>query len=154
MKVEKLGARHWLGALALALPAVLFLPGIGFETSHPAALARKTSEPSVWYYRVRAGESLSTISERELGTFKRYKEILALTPGVQPRKLPAGEVLRMPPRDPAAKVTPALARASASQPPDSRRLLLSIAGLLGLVLLIVLVAGRLERRAYLRCGDA
>jgi len=149
MKVGKFGARHWLGALALALPAVLFLPGIGFQTSHPAALARKTAAPAIWYYRVRDGESLSTISERELGTFKRYKEILALNPGIEPRKLPAGDVLRMPPRAQGAKdqADPALVRTASGPAPDSLRLLLSIAGLLGLVLLIVSVTSRLERRA-------
>jgi hypothetical protein len=149
--VEKLGARHWLGALALALPALLFLPGIGFETTEPTALARRSSAPPGWFYRVRAGDSLSTIAERELGTFKRYKEILALNPGIQPRSLPVGNVLRMPPRVPGS--TPvAVAETEPPKSPESNRLLLSIAGLLGLVLLIVLVAGRLERRAYERSG--
>ena len=146
--MEKLGARHWLGALALALPALLFLPGIGFETQDPAALARKTGAAPGWFYRVRSGDSLTTIAERELGTFKRYKEILALNPGIKPRALPVGNVLRMPPRTAGADAPTPLAGATPSKSPDSKRLLLSIAGLLGLVLLIVLVAGRLERRAY------
>lgn len=150
--MEKLGARHWLGALALALPALLFLPGIGFETADPTALARRSAGAPGWYYRVRAGDSLTTISERELGTFKRYKEILALNPGIQPRALPVGNVLRMPPRVTGAAAPAVVVESEPAKSPDSRRLLLSIAGLLGLVLLIVLVAGRLERRAYERSG--
>ncbi|MDJ0521317.1 MAG: LysM domain-containing protein [Planctomycetota bacterium] len=148
--MEKLGARHWLGALALALPALLFLPGIGFETQDPAALARRAGASQGWYYRVRSGDSLTTIAERELGTFKRFKEILALNPGIKPRSLQVGDALRMPPRKPGEAKAPPLAASKPVKQPDSRRLMLSIAGLLGLVLLIVLVAGRLERRAYER----
>ena len=144
--MEKSGVRYWLGALALALPALLFVPGIGFETEDPAALARKTGASPHWFYRVRTGDNLTQISERELGTFKRFTEILALNPGLKPRALQVGDVLRMPPK--AGVAPPEPLAATPSPAPDSRRLLLSIAGLLGLVLLIVLIAGHLERRAY------
>jgi len=155
LKVKKPGVRHWLGLIVLALPAVFFVPGIGFEASNPSALARSSAAPSVWYYRVRTGDSLTTIAERELGTFRRFKEVLALNPGIKPRSLQVGDVLRMPLRDgrsvssgviPSAPTVPAADIAPAG--PDGRRLLLSIAGLLALVVLIVLIAGRLDRRAY------
>ena len=47
-------------------------------------------------YVVRAGETLSEISERELGTWKRWKEILAVNEGLDPRRLAAGTKIRLP----------------------------------------------------------
>ncbi|MDF1701703.1 MAG: hypothetical protein P1V36_11160, partial [Planctomycetota bacterium] len=68
---------RWLfGLVLLAIPALFFLPGVGFESAHPSALARKSAPPAYWYYRVQPKDVLSRIAERELGTFKRYKEIL------------------------------------------------------------------------------
>lgn len=138
---------HWLlGLVVLAIPALIFLPGIGFETAGPSALARKSTEPPRWYYRVKQGDVLTRIAERELGTFKRYKEILALNPGVEPRNLAPGQVLAMPPReaDDASGRAP-LAAPTQSEPSDSRGLLLSFVALLGALVLIVLAASRFER---------
>ena len=139
---------HWLlGLVVLAVPALIFLPGIGFESSSPSALARESTPDDMWWYRVQRGDVLTRIAERELGTFKRYKEILALNPGIEPRSLVPGSALRMPPRVPAeARIeTEALSAPVASEPTDSRGLLLSFAALLGALVLIVLAAGRFER---------
>ena len=150
---------HWLlGLVVLAVPALIFLPGIGFESSSPSALARKSAPEGTWYYRVQPGDVLTRIAERELGTFKRYKEILALNPGIEPRALVPGAALRMPPRvrrEPARADTESgiegtargtgLSSPTASEPTDSRGLLLSFAALLGALVLIVLAAGRFER---------
>ncbi len=146
--MKKLGVRHWLGLLVLALPAVFFVPGIGFESSNPTALARPAGGPPTWFYRVQNGDSLTTISERELGTFRRFKEVLALNPGIKPRSLQAGDVLRMPAREAGATASPPAGETSGGRAPSSHRLLLSLAGLLTLVVLIVIVAGRMERTAY------
>lgn len=139
---------HWLlGLVVLAVPALVFLPGVGFESSSPAALARKAAPEGSWWYQVKKGDVLTRIAERELGTFKRYKEILALNPGIEPRSLVPGSALRMPPRVPVESrgAEPALPAPVASEPSDSRGLLLSFAALLGALVLIVLAAGRFER---------
>ncbi len=146
---------HWLlGLVVLAVPALIFLPGIGLESSSPSALARKSAPSGVWYYQVKRGDVLTRIAERELGTFKRYKEILALNPGIEPRSLVPGSALAMPPRvkrdlprqDVEAGIEgTAPAAPTVSEPSDSRGLLLSFAALLGALVLIVLAAGRFER---------
>ena len=138
-----------LGTLVvIALPVFLFLPGIGFETSHPASLARQGAGNATWFYRVRADDVLTTIAERQLGTLRRYKEIVALNPGIKPRALTVGSILRMPPKNgqTGAAGAPTLPPVAATgQSP--RRLLLAFAALLGLVVLVVAVASHLERRA-------
>ena len=140
--------RWLLGLVVIAIPALFFLPGIGVESSSPAALARTSAPPDYWYYRVQRGDVLSRIAERELGTFKRYREILKLNPDIKPRTLTPGAVLRMPPRTPrSADPAPAASPAPAvSESSDSRGLLLSFAALLGALVLVIVAAGRLERR--------
>ena len=135
------------GLLLIALPAIFLLPGIGVESSHPAALARNKAPAGGWYYRVQQKDVLTTIAERELGTFKRYGEILKLNPGIKPRELSVGTVLRMPQRD-AEAARKAAAQGQTAGGHSPVRLLLSTAALLALVFLVVLVSGRLERRAY------
>jgi hypothetical protein len=135
------------GLLLIALPALFLVPGIGVESSHPAALARSNSPTGGWYYRVQPKDVLTTIAERELGTFKRYGEILQLNPGIKPRELTVGSVLRMPLRDPeAARQAAAKNERAAGHSP--LRLLLSSAALLALVFLVVFISGRVERNAY------
>jgi MYXO-CTERM domain-containing protein len=140
------GSTRWLlGLVLVAVPALFFVPGLGFEASHPAALARRTAPVGVWYYHVRQGDSLSTISEQNLGTFKRYKEILALNPAIKPRRLVPDMVLRMPPRTAADAAVPAppLAQPSAG---DTGGLLVSFAALLAVLVLVLVGARRMERR--------
>lgn len=47
-------------------------------------------------YVVRPGDTLWGIATRQLGSGKRWKEIAALNPGVNPSKLPVGAKLNMP----------------------------------------------------------
>ena len=149
---------HWLiGLVVLAIPALIFIPGIGFESSSPSALARQSGGDQNWWYVVQKGDVLTRIAERELGTFKRYKEILALNPSIQPRSLVPGSALKMPPRTvrsdsvrpdsvpPDASDVRELAAPKPAESSDSRGLLLSFAALLGALVLIVLAAGRFER---------
>jgi len=62
----------------------------------------------IWMYTVQPGDTLTQISERELGTWRRYKEILKLNPGVKAETIREGDVLKMPPRHASSslKVTP------------------------------------------------
>lgn len=50
------------------------------------------------YYVVRKDDMLTEISLRELGTRHRWKEILALNPGLEEKNLPVGKKIKMPPR--------------------------------------------------------
>ncbi len=47
-------------------------------------------------YVVRSGDVLSVIAERELGSVRRWQEIVALNPGVDPKRLVVGAVLELP----------------------------------------------------------
>ena len=146
----RVSTRWWLGLVLLAIPALLFIPGIGpLESAGPSALARRTGGHETWYYRVQPGDVLSRIAERELGTLVRYEEILRLNPGLQPRKMLPGTVLRMPPRVPGEAVaTPPARDVSSTSGPGARDLLLSCAALLALLGLVIFTAGRLERRRH------
>jgi len=136
---------RWIGgSVLLALPAFLLLPGIGPESRHPASLARSQASAGSWYYRVRSGDVLTTIAERELGTFKRYGEILRLNPGIRPRELQLGTVLKMPARDPDGAQGERRPQGPGHAP---WRLLLSSAALLGLVFLVVFLSSRGAQRA-------
>jgi hypothetical protein len=133
--------RWLLGLALLVIPALLFAPGIGpFQSPGPGALARANGPNGTWYYRVRNGDVLSRIAERELGTHLRYQEILSLNPGVKPRHLLPGTVLRMPPRKTTGK-----SEGTVAEGPGSRDLLISCAALLALLLGVIFVAGRMER---------
>jgi len=61
---------------------------------------RKTPAPAQGgeYYVVRKGDVLGTISLKTLGTSKRWREILALNPKVDPRRLTVGMKLLLPKR--------------------------------------------------------
>jgi LysM repeat protein len=47
-------------------------------------------------YVVRQGDVLGSIAQRELGSSKRWKEIVALNPGLDPERLLVGARLTMP----------------------------------------------------------
>ena len=55
-------------------------------------------------YTVKPGDTLTEIAERELGTWKRYKEILKLNPGVKAETIVGGDTLKMPPRARASSI--------------------------------------------------
>lgn len=59
-------------------------------------------EPKARTYAVRPGDTLSEIAQRQLGTSRRWKEIVALNPGLDPNRLRAGQALNMPSPDPGA----------------------------------------------------
>ena len=47
-------------------------------------------------YTVAPGDTLSEIAQRELGTYKRWREIVDANPGLDPAKISVGQVLRLP----------------------------------------------------------
>ncbi|MEZ6019308.1 MAG: LysM peptidoglycan-binding domain-containing protein [Planctomycetota bacterium] len=61
----------------------------------PAPSTRPTSG-AAGTYTVQSGDVLSRIAQKQLGSAKRYTEILALNPGLKPEKLYVGQVLQMP----------------------------------------------------------
>lgn len=74
-----------------------------------------------WVYTVKAGDTLTEISERELETWRRYKEILKLNAGVTAETLREGQTLKMPPRQTAASSVKVSADAKGAGKASSRR---------------------------------
>ena len=68
----------------------------GEESETPGEEPAESDEP--WMYTIKSGDTLSQIAERELGTFRRMKEILSLNAGLDPLKIRAGDQIKMPPR--------------------------------------------------------
>ncbi|MDP6370569.1 MAG: LysM domain-containing protein [Planctomycetota bacterium] len=64
----------------------------------PAMAAAPELQGSPRTVTVKAGEVLSVICERELGTVRRLGEVLALNPGLNPDRLSIGQQLRLPGR--------------------------------------------------------
>lgn len=75
-------------------------------TPVPAPAPPKSADPveGPWEYTVQAGDTLSQICERELGTWRRQNEVSDLNAGLDPLRLRAGEKLKMPPRARASSV--------------------------------------------------
>ncbi len=82
----------------LRIPAAEALGGSSTGTSSPARPSRQTSQPAHQTYTVRAGDSLSDISQRLLGTTKRWREIYELNRDVisDPDNVKVGTVLKIP----------------------------------------------------------
>lgn len=91
------------------VPEVIPTPA-RLQPQEPAATAERS-------YTVRSGDTLSEISQRELGTQRRWREIVACNPGLDPLKLSTGQVLKLPAAGaPAAATEPGTAaRATPSQ---------------------------------------
>jgi nucleoid-associated protein YgaU len=97
-------------------PAPADAPGADRSSAPPAAAPRAVetapddapppaSEPAVAAltmprakraYSVRAGDTLSEIAERELGSSRRWPEIVAANPGLDPSRLRAGVAIQLP----------------------------------------------------------
>jgi len=63
-----------------------------------AEAAEDAVDEGPWTYTVKGGDTISQVAERELGTFRRTAEILALNPDLDPRNLREGTPLKMPAR--------------------------------------------------------
>jgi LysM repeat protein len=84
--------------MSLKLPSGGAVAGSTPTRSSPPAKTQPApvSKPSAGTYTVRSGDSLSRIADAQLGSADRYREILALNPGIKADKLSIGQVLRMP----------------------------------------------------------
>ncbi len=78
--------------------------------------ARGQPESSERTYTVKRGDTLSEIAERELGTQSRWRELVALNPGLDPQRLKEGQRLRIA-FGPPARIEPA-AKPAAEPPPQ------------------------------------
>jgi len=103
------------------------------EVRPPAAGARRTLTPpeepsrealvgqapaaSTHAYTVRSGDTLSEISQRELGSARRWQEIVAANPGLDPARLRAGKTIQIPG---AARTRPGEAKPQAAPPSAAR----------------------------------
>lgn len=73
----------------------LRLPGAGAPVASAKA-ARTPAAPSNSTYVVQAGDSLSAISQRTLGTSRRWEELMALNGISNPASIQPGQVLKLP----------------------------------------------------------
>lgn len=68
-------------------------------TPQPSEEAKPAEGPGEnWKYTIKPGDTLSEIAMRELGTWRRQKEILKLNPGLDPNTLRVGQQITMPPK--------------------------------------------------------
>lgn len=65
-------------------------------TAPQATPERAKEAPATRSYAVRAGDTLSEIAQRELGSSRRWQEIVAANPGLDPAKLRSGTTIRLP----------------------------------------------------------
>ena len=72
-------------------------------------------------YVVKKGDMLSVISQRELGTSRRWREIVALNPGIRPDRLFVGARLKMPELAPGARDERSLVAQSEVRPARGQR---------------------------------
>lgn len=79
---EQLAPEQVIGQRAVPLEA---------GTARPASVATGT-----YAYTVRAGDTLSEIAQRELGSAKRWQELVAANPGLDPAKLRVGKSIQVP----------------------------------------------------------
>ena len=75
---------------------VLVLPGAGARAATTRVASIQAAAPSKRTYVVKAGDSLSGISQRTLGTSKRWEELMVLNRISDPTKIRVGQVLKLP----------------------------------------------------------
>jgi nucleoid-associated protein YgaU len=100
---ELVAANPGLDPGRLRIGQELLLPGAAPEGAggarsagpQPEAAAREASAPTATW-KVSRGESLWKIAERTLGDGGRWREIAALNPSIDPDRLRAGAVLKLP----------------------------------------------------------
>ena len=124
-------ARRWreivelnpgVGPASLRVGAILRLPEvvgpISASTPTPARVAHTRVDPlldvpaSDRTHIVAPGEVLSVIAQRELGSARRWREIVDFNPGLDPDRLKVGTVLALPEGPPVSTGTSLVARAT------------------------------------------
>lgn len=129
-RTERAGAASNVAAPPPATPAGAESSGAPLLAEPPVqrptapAAAQPSPEPVVGAapgetgrsYTVRTGDTLSEIAQRELGSSRRWREIVAANPGLDPAKLRVGRTLRIPGSAEATAGNPAAADAPAREP--------------------------------------
>ena len=69
----------------------------GSDAAHPDKPTSSAAAPKSGTHVVAKGETLEDIAEEYLGSKTRWKELIALNPGLDPRKLQIGQVLQVKP---------------------------------------------------------
>ncbi len=82
--------------MKLRLPGAVVAQATSASPVQPVSIVTRTAPAAKGTYVVKKGDVLSVIAQRELGSSKRWREIVALNPKVDPKKLHEGAVLRMP----------------------------------------------------------
>jgi len=95
-------------------PAVADAQTAAAATAAPAPGAGQAPRTPPGTHEVAKGETLETIAERYFGSKTRWKELLVLNPGLDPKRLQIGQVLRI---SAAPSVTDATARVPAITTP-------------------------------------
>jgi len=111
-KVWVLVVKRWklkdsfIAAIAAANPAVnieLLRPGRKLVIPDPSPYVRKkgtgrkpASGGTMRRYEVQIGDTLESIAYRHLGARKRWKDIMAVNPGLNPKRLIQGQELYLP----------------------------------------------------------
>ncbi len=72
----------------------LQIPDLGMAA--PAAATTSTASAATSTYTIKPSDTLGEISQRTLGTAKRWREIQAANPGLNPNKLPVGKKIVIP----------------------------------------------------------
>ena len=80
-------------------------------TAPPSA---PSSAPTTHAYTVRAGDTLSEIAQRELGSSRRWQDLVAVNPGLDPAKLRVGKTIQIPGAKGATEVARAAEEPAAS----------------------------------------
>jgi LysM repeat protein len=84
--------------------------------SAPTSDAKARPSSSTRSYTVRSGDTLSQIAQRELGTKERWRELVALNPGLDPARMHVGRVLNLPGGEPQRETRVAQAEVKPTAP--------------------------------------
>jgi len=83
----------------------------------PTLLPQAPASTATRDYVVRAGDTLSHIAQKELGSAKRWNEIVKVNPGLEPAKLRSGKTIQLPgAAGPSSGATPLTASTPRSEP--------------------------------------
>jgi nucleoid-associated protein YgaU len=88
----------------------------GKPTAKPEAKKAVPASAGVAFYTVRKGDTLHSIAEKKLGGKSHVRDILALNPGLDPRRIGVGTRIKMPAADKAPVVAVAAPSSGSSRP--------------------------------------
>ena len=74
----------------------LVIPEVAGSTTSANGGAVENAAPTTNEYVIKAGDTLGTIAQKELGSKNRWKELQEANPGLDPRNLRAGQKIKIP----------------------------------------------------------